>query len=187
MTTAPQPRFLVRPTTDKKAVLDSVNRLAPDSGAGRFVESLAEATQRIERDKQDSNYTIVAVGTSSGDANVRERDVNQTMERLQKFRPVVHVVMLTQVGRSATGGVIQAELGQAAAQATGGRYENLAVPNRIATLLPEIGAQVAKALGPGARQFRITIERPGGASGDLGKVSLGVAGKIVNNVTLESR
>lgn len=187
VTTAPQPRFLVRPTADRKAVLDSVNRLAPDTGAGRFVESLAEATQRIERDKQDATYTIVTVGTSSGDANVRERDVNQTLERLQKFRPVVHVVMLTQVGRSATGGVIQAELGQAAAQATGGRYENLAVPNRIATLLPEIGAQIGKTLGPGARQFRITVDRPGGASGDLGKVSLGVAGKVVNNVMLESR
>ena len=188
VTTAPQPRFLLRATTDKKAALDSLNRLAPDSGTGRFVESLAEATQRIERDKQqDASYTIVTVGTSSGDANVRERDVNQTLERLQKFRPVVHVVMLTQVGRSASGGVIQAELGQAAAQVTGGRYENINVPNRVATLLPEIGAELGKTLGKGSRQFRITVDRPGGASGDLGKVSLGVAGKVVANVTLERR
>lgn len=188
VTTAPQPRFLLRATSDKKAALDSLNRLAPDSGAGRFVESLAEATQRIERDKQqDASYTIVTVGTSAGDANVRERDVNQTLERLQKFRPMVHVVMLTQVGRTATGGVIQAELGQVAAQSTGGRYENINVPNRLASLLPEIGGELGTTLGKGARQFRFTVERPGGASGDLGSVSVGVAGKVVVAVMLESR
>ena len=94
VTTAPQPRFLSKPTTDRKTVLDTVNRLAPDTGAGRFVESLFEATQRIERDKQqDASYTIVAIGTSSGDANVRDRDIQQIMERLQKYRPVVHVAI----------------------------------------------------------------------------------------------
>ena len=188
VTTAPQPRFLERATTDRQKVLDAVNRLAPDSGAGRFVESLFEATQRIERDKQqDAAYTIVTVGTSSGDANVRERDIQQTMERLQKYRPVVHVALLTQVARSASAGVVQGELGQAAAQSTGGRFENLAVANRLATLLPEIGAQMGKTLGTGSKQFRITFERPGGASGDLGKLSAGVAGKIISTLTLDRR
>lgn len=188
VTTAPQPRFLERATTDRQKLLDAVNRLAPDTGAGRFVESLFEATQRIERDKQqDASYTIVTVGTSSGDTNVRERDIQQTMERLQKYRPVVHVAILTQVGRSASAGVIQGEVGQAAAQQTGGRFENLAVPNRLATLLPEIGAQMSKTLGAGSRQFRFTFERPGGASGDLGQLSMGVAGKMVSTVTLDRR
>ena len=188
VTTAPQPRFLVRPTTDRKTVLDTVNRLAPDTGAGRFVESLFEATQRIERDKQqDAAYTIVTVGTASGDTNVRDRDLKQIMERLAKYRPVVHVAMLTSVGRSASGGVVQAELGQAAAQSTGGRYENIAVPNRLATLLPEIGSQLGKTLGAGSRQFRFTVDRPAGASGDLGKMAMGVAGKVVATVMIEQR
>jgi hypothetical protein len=186
VTTAPQPRFLERATTDRKKLLDSVNRLAPDTGAGRFVESLFEAMQRIERDKQqDAAYTIVTIGTSSGDANVRDRDIQQTMERIQKYRPIVHVVILTQVARTASAGVVQGEVGQAAAQNTGGRFENLAVANRLATLLPEIGAQMGKTLGTGSRQFRFTLERPGGASGDLGQLSMGVAGKIVATVTLD--
>src|SRR5918996_5902595 len=42
VTTAPQPRFLERATKDRQRLLDAVSRLAPDSGAGRFVESLAE-------------------------------------------------------------------------------------------------------------------------------------------------
>ena len=188
VTTAPQPRFLTRPTTDRKTVLDTVNKLAPDTGAGRFVESLFEATQRIERDKQqDAAYTIVTVGTSSGDGNVRDRDIQQIMERVQKFRPVVHVALLTQIGRSAGGGVVQGEVGQAVAQQTGGRYENIAVPNRLATLLPEIGGLLAKTLGKGSRQFRITVERPGGASGDLGKMALGVSSKAVASVAIERR
>ena len=188
VTTAPQPRFLMKPTTDRKAVLDTVNRLAPDTGAGRFVESLFEATQRIERDKQpDASYTIVAVGTSSGDSNVRERDIQQIQERLQKFRPVVHVVILNLIGRSAGGGAVQGEVGQAVAQMTDGRYENIAVANRLATLLPEIGGQLAKTLGKGSRQFRFTVERPGGASGDLGNMAMGVSGKAVASVVIERR
>ena len=186
VTTAPQPRFLERATTDRQKHLDAINRLAPDTGAGRFVESLFEATQRIEKDK-DATYTIVTVGTSSGDTNVRERDVQQTMERLAKFGSVVHVVILQQVARTASAGVIQGELGQAAAKQTGGRFENLAVANRLATLLPEIGKEMGKTLGTGSKQFRITFERPGGASGDLGQLSAGVAGKIISTLTLDRR
>ena len=188
VTTAPQPRFLERATTDRQKQLDAINKIAPDTGAGRFVESLFEATQRIERDKQqDAAYTIVTVGTSSGDSSVRERDMQQTMERIQKYRPVVHVTMLTQIGRSASGGVVQAELGQAVAQNSGGRYEGINVPNRLATLLPEIGAQMGKTLGAGSKQFRFTFERPGSASGDLGKLAMGVNGKLVSGVSVDRR
>ena len=188
VTTAPQPRFLTRPTTDRNTVLDTVNKLAPDTGAGRFVESLFEAMQRIERDKQqDAAYTIVTIGTSSGDGNVRDRDIQQIQERLEKYRPVIHVALLSQVARSASGGVVQAEVGQAVAKQTGGRYENIAVPNRLATLLPEIGGQLAQTLGKGSRQFRFTVERPGGASGDLGNMAMGVSGKAVASVVIERR
>jgi hypothetical protein len=188
VSTAPQPRFLERATKDREKLLQAVNRLASDSGAGRFVESMFEATQRIESDKQqDASYTIVSIGSSSGDTNVRERDVQQIMDRVQQRRTTVHVALLTTVGRTASGGVIQSELGQAVTKATGGRYEGLAVANRLATLLPELGTQIAKTVGGGSRQFRITIDRPGGASGDLGKLAMGVAGKAVSNVSIDRR
>jgi hypothetical protein len=152
------------------------------------VESLAEATERIERDKQpDAGYVIVALATSAGDSNVRDRDIKQIQERVLKYGTVVHVVLLSTVGRSASGGVVQAELGQAVAKMSGGRYENIAVPNRVATLLPEIGTEMAKTLGGGARQFRVYLDRPNGKSGDLGQISLGVAGRNVSSVTLDRR
>src|SRR5262245_40255486 len=60
VTTAPQPRIVVRPTTDRMAQLKGVDVLSPDNGAGRFVESLNEAMQRVERDKTDFFPVIIS-------------------------------------------------------------------------------------------------------------------------------
>jgi hypothetical protein len=185
VTTAPQPRFLERATTDHAKLLSAVNRLSPDGGAGRFAESLYEATDRIGKDEK-GRYTIIAFGTTSGDAQVRESDVQKTIDRVSQRGTTVHVVLLTSL-RGAGGGVLQEELGQMLASNSRGRFEKIAVANRVATILPEIGAQVAKTLGGASRQFRITVERPNGASGDLGKMALGVVGKLVSNVSVASR
>ena len=66
VTTAPQPRFLAAPTTDRAAVQKGLDLLAPDGGAGRFVESLNEATQRIEKDKTDYFPVIISVAHHVG-------------------------------------------------------------------------------------------------------------------------
>jgi hypothetical protein len=173
VTTAPQPRFLVRPTTDKAMMIEGLSRLAPDSGAGRFVESMNEATQRIEKDKSDHFPVIISSATSSGDANVLERDVKRIFERIQKRPTTVHVVLLNSTTGSATGGANQTQVGLAVTQATRGRYESIAVPNRLATLLPEIGKQVAVSVEKQTHQFRLTLERPAGKSGEVGQLSAG--------------
>jgi hypothetical protein len=173
VSTAPQPRFVVRPTTDRIQMLDGVGRLTPDSGTGRFVESLNEAAQRIEKDEKDHFPVIVIAGTSSGDNNVLERDIQRLMQRLQKRPATVHVVLLTNV-RTASGGSVQTNVGLAITQMTGGKYEGIAAASRLATLLPEIGAQVGKSHEKQSHQFRITVERPKGASGDLGNIGMSV-------------
>jgi hypothetical protein len=173
VTTAPQPRFLVRATTDKAMMIEGLSRLAPDSGAGRFVESMNEATQRIERDKADQFPTIISVATSSGDTNVRDNDVKNIFARIQKKPTTVHVVLLNSKTGSTSGGANQTQVGLAVTQATRGRYESIAAATRLATLLPEIGKQVAESAAKQSKQFRITVERPAGKSGDLGKVSAG--------------
>jgi hypothetical protein len=177
VTTAPQPRFLVRPTTDKAKMIDGLSTLAPDSGAGRFVESLNEATQRIEKDKSDHFPVIISSATSSGDANVMDRDVKNIFARIQKKPTTVHVILLNATG-SSTGGANQTQVGLAVTQATRGRYESIAAPTRLATLLPEIGKQVAESVAKQSKQFRVTVERPAGKSGDLGKVSAGARSGI---------
>jgi hypothetical protein len=178
VTTAPQPRFLVRPTTDKAMMIEGLSRLAPDSGAGRFVESMNEATQRIEKDKSDHFPVIISQATSSGDANVLERDVKRIFERIQKRPTTVHVILLNSTSGSATGGANQTQVGLAVTQATRGRYESIAVPTRLATLLPEIGKQVAASHEKQSHQFKITIERPAGKTGEPGQLSAGARGGL---------
>jgi len=173
VTTAPQPRFLVRPTTDKAMMIEGLSRLAPDGGAGRFVESLNEATQRIEKDKTDHFPVIISSATSSGDANVLERDVKRIFERIQKRPTTVHVVLLNSTTGSATGGANQTQVGLSVTQATRGRYESIAVPTRLATLLPELGKQVAVSVEKQTHQFRLTLERPAGKTGEVGQLSAG--------------
>jgi hypothetical protein len=188
VTTAPQPRFLVRPTTDKAMMIEGLSRLAPDGGAGRFVESMNEATQRIEKDKTDHFPVIISSATSSGDANVLERDVKRIFERIQKRPTTVHVILLNSTTGSATGGANQTQVGLAVTQATRGRYESIAVPTRLATLLPELGKQVAASHEKQSHQFKITVERPAGKSGELGQLSAGGrSGLVLQGLSIDGR
>ena len=188
VTTAPQPRFLVRPTMDKAMMIEGLSRLAPDGGAGRFVESMNEATQRIEKDKTDHFPVIISSATSSGDANVLERDVKRIFERIQKRPTTVHVILLNSTTGSATGGANQTQVGLAVTQATRGRYESIAVPTRLATLLPELGKQVAASHEKQSHQFKITVERPAGKSGELGQLSAGGrSGLVLQGLSTDGR
>jgi hypothetical protein len=187
VTTAPQPRFIERGTSDKAKLLKTVELIAPERGAGRFVESLDEATQRVEREK-DSVHTIVAIGTSSGDTSVRDADVKRILERSARGRfRLFAVLLMGSVGTTLGGGGVQTEVGDAVAKNTGGRFEKINVPSRLATLLPEIGAEMAKTLGSSTRQFRLTVDRPAGMSGNLGQFRLSLPALVVSSVTVESR
>jgi hypothetical protein len=188
VTTSPQPRFIVRATTDREAQLAGIDKIAPDTGAGRFIESLNEALQRIERDKTDFYPVIVSLGTTSGDARVLDRDVNQINERLEKRPTTVHVVILSGGAATASGGFIQQEVGMRVSKYTRGRYEAINASSRIATLLPEIGAQIAKGSQGQSQQFRITADRPGGASGAASNLSMSAkAGMAVTSLTMDGR
>jgi hypothetical protein len=172
VSTAPQPRFLTKPSTDRAAVQKGLDLLAPDSGAGRFVESLNEATQRIERDKTDYFPVIISVATTSGDRDVRDSDVERIMQRLEKRPTTVHVILYNS-GGSSTGGANQTNIGMNVTKFTGGKFENVNSATRIVSLLTEFGKTVATSVERQSHLFRITADRPAGASGDVGQVSMG--------------
>ncbi len=172
VSTAPQPRILARASTDRAAVQKGLDLLAADSGAGRFIESLSEATQRIERDKGDFFPVIVTVATTIGDRDSRDYDVQRIMKRLEARPTTVHVVVLTN-SASGSGGANQTNVGLTVTKFTGGRFENINSATRIATLLPEIGQQAATTIERQSHLFRVTADRPAGASGDVGRISLG--------------
>jgi hypothetical protein len=179
VSTAPQPRFLTKPTTDRAAMQKAMDLLSPDSGAGRFVESLNEATQRIERDKTDYFAVIISVATTSGDRDVKESDIERVMKRLEARPTTVHVVLYSGGTTGSGGGANQTNVGMSVTQFTGGKYESVNSATRIATLLPEFGKTIATAVERQSHQFRITADRPAGASGDIGKISMGAKSPLV--------
>jgi len=178
VTTAPQPRVVVKATTDRAAMLKGLDLLAPDTGAGRFVESLNEATQRIEKDKGDYFPVIVSVATTAGDVNIRDSDVSSMMKRLEARPTTVHVILFNG-GQSSSGGSNQTQVGLSVTKYTGGKFENINSATRIPTLLPEFGKSVATDVERQSHQFRITADRPSGASGDVGKISMGAKSPLV--------
>ncbi|HVZ22306.1 MAG TPA: VWA domain-containing protein [Vicinamibacterales bacterium] len=181
VSTAPQPRTIVKPTSDRDMLLQGVDRITPDSGGARFSEGLMEALDRVDKDKtkEKAEYfpVIVIVGSTGAEGStVMDRDFQKLLQRIQKHAATVHVVMLTSVGQSqsSNGGELQTQVGTSAAKQSGGRYEAIAAPSRIATLLPEIGQQIATSAARQAHEYRVTIERPAGKSGQVGQIEVGV-------------
>ena len=190
VTTAPQPRFIVRPTTDKQAVIQGADRITPDSGAARFIEALNEAAARIDKEKGNYFPVVVIVGSTTADgSSIVERDIQRMRQRFVERAATVHVVMLSTGAQSArsVSGANQTAVGDLVAKDTGGRYDNIAASTRIATLLPEIGAQIAKSHARQSRQFRITFQRPNGASGPLGEVGASARTGLTPSLTINGR
>jgi hypothetical protein len=187
VTTAPQPRQVVRPTTDRAAQLKGVDLLTPDGGTGRFVESLNEAMQRVEKDKTEYFPVIISLGTLSGDTGANLENIyKQLMKRLEQRPATIHVVMFSKGTGASSGGAVQTEVGLQVTQYVRGRYEAIAAATRLATLLPELGAQVAKSHANQSKQFRIVVARNG--SGNLGKLSMGArSGLSVTALSLDGR
>jgi hypothetical protein len=187
VTTAPQPRFIVRPTMDKQAIIQGADRIAPDTGSARFIEALNEAAARVDKEKGNYFPVVAILGSTTADgSSFVERDVQRMLQRFSDRAATVHVIMLSTSGRSASG-ANQTNVGEAVAKTTGGRYDNIAASTRVATLMPEIGVQVAKSHARQSRQFRITFQRPGNASGPLGQVGVATRAGWTPTLTINGR
>jgi len=192
-TTAPQPRYLVRPTTDKGAVIQGVDLLTPDSSAGRFVDGLIETAARFDKeraDKERGNFfpVIVIVGSLTAEgSSIRDRDVQKLFQQLGTRAMTAHIVMVGPSNQSGTSNVSNAiQIGINASKQTGGRYESIAATTRLTTLLPEIGTQVAQSHERQRAQYRITFERPAGKSGpQVGGIGLSGARGMTVKLTLD--
>src|SRR6478672_15213 len=101
VTTSPQPRFLVKATKSREELLKGVDRLTLDGGTGRFTESLIEAAERANKEK-DAFTIFIAAGTTSGDRDIRDVHTKRLLEQIQGKPMIIHVVMFSGE-RSATG------------------------------------------------------------------------------------
>jgi len=183
VTTSPQGRILVKPTKNHEELLKGVDRLTPDSATGRFTESLTEAAERANKEK-DTLTVIIMAGTTSGDGHIREVHTKRLVEQTSGKPIIVHVLMYAGE-KSATGGDSQVEVGQRITKMTGGRYEYVNNMSGYVKLLPEFGADVAKQITGSSRQFRITAQRPDGKSGKLGKLGMSTGAGVVTGVRVE--
>lgn len=174
-TTAPQARTVQKATTDKGALLGAVDLIAPDDGAARFADSLFEAAESFDGEGAMARGgifpVVVIVGTTGADGSqFNEYHVKRMMERFHKQSATVHVVMLytgiVGVGEN------QTNIGIGTTQLTGGRYEGINSANRLRTLLPEIGAQIARTRALQEHQYLVTVERPKGDTGPIGQLRI---------------
>ena len=185
-TLAPQPRFVVRPTTDKKALLAGVDLYTPDTATSRFVDGLIETVARFDKEKGSNFPVVVILGSLTADgSSIRDRDVKQLFERLVSRAVTVHAILAGSTTATGNVGAANAsQIGIAATKQTGGRYESIAAVTRLTTLLPEIGAQIARSHARQSAQYRVTFERPAGKTGPIGGIGLAARGAPGVNVNL---
>lgn len=179
ITLAPQPRWLVRSTSDAEQLQKSVDRLVPDQAASRMVEGLIEAASRIEQEnrKQVVNFPVIVVVSTTGPegSTARDQEVKKMAERLVTYPARLHVIMLSTSATSPNTlvGARQVHVGKTVADLTGGRYEAIAAASRIPALLGEFAQLISEAHAFQSRQYMVTVQRPAGVTGPVGQMMAG--------------
>ena len=169
-TTSPQPRAVVRPTTDREAILRGVNGFAPESEAPRFTDALVEWSQRLEKESKDSKIkpyipVMLAVSTTSAESSsYQPPEVQKWMNNLVQRRARLFVsVNSTRSGDArATADMNTARqviIAVPYTKALNGRYEAIAIFNRLQTLLPEYGKEIADYHKRLTNQYLVTVQR----------------------------
>lgn len=189
--TMSQPQTVVRPTTDRAQITQGIGRFGPEPGAvAKFSETLVEYAQRIEKDFKDKKLTyapmVVFVSTSTPELeNVEPDTIQKALNTLQTRGARVSVAMFTTTPTN-TESVANMKQGRQALIATPivnaskGKFETLVQFNRLATVLPEWGKEIAASHTKQINQFRAVIDRPGGATGPLNNLGLRLTRPGVN-------
>jgi hypothetical protein len=179
LTTAPQPRWIVRPTKDRQQLLKGVDLIAPDSGAALFFDALVEAGNRVDKDKSDYLPVFMMLASDIGrNSSAMDKEWERLQKQVIQRAITVHFVILHSGGErvGAVAGALQTEVGLALTKMSGGRYENIAANTRLTTLLPEFAQQITQSNLRQTHQYRVTFERQGkDAKGAAQKISAGIS------------
>jgi len=183
ITTSPQPRMVVKPTTDRAQILRGINGFAPESARPRFSDAIVEFSKRLQseaKDKKAAPYLPILVMVSTISLETRSYepdDIQKAVQYLMNRKAKVNAVLAsTRAGLVAlpdTDVTQQSAVALPATKATGGRFETLAVVNKLDTLLPEWGHDLALLATRQSAQFRVTVERSKG--GELQKPTIEIA------------
>jgi hypothetical protein len=177
---APNPRYLVRPTSDPVQIQKGVNLLVPDHEfPSRFTDGLTEYAERLDIEfRRLSNEerppylpVLVVIGSTAFDGSRIEKDrVLKMLTSLRDYGVATNFIMVSPC--SLSGGFnegITVQIAKEAQRLTGGRYESIApaATTRLSSLLGEIGESIAVRHLKQVLQYRVTIERPDGAAGPM--------------------
>ena len=178
LTTAPQPRWIVRPTKDRQQLLKGVDLIAPDSGAALFFDALVEAGNRSDKDKTDHFPVFMMLASDVGrNSSAMDKEFERLQKQIIQRAITVHFVILHSGGErvGAVAGALQTEVGLALTKLSGGRYENIAANTRLTTLLPEFAQQISQSNLRQTHEYRVTYERPGKDAKAAQRISAGVS------------
>jgi hypothetical protein len=196
ITMSPQPMMVVQPTTDRIRLLRGVNGFAPQEDSPRFTDTLVEFSRRYESALKETNRiaslpVLLMVSTTAPEAvSYSSEEVTRALAFLERRRAMVHVVMLNLrrgVGAAASlNDARQTMIAIPATKVTRGRYEALSNSNRLITLLPEMGAQIAALHRKQVTQLLVTARRQPGRRGPLQNLQIGLTRKgMTGSVSLD--
>ena len=176
VSTSPQPRMVVRPTTERQRILRGVNGFAPEQESPRFTDALVEFSQRLQRElketrRLDSLPILVMISTTASDAVSYEvPEISRALGFLKARKAKVYVTTIsTRIGAGAAqiNDNRQALIGIPVTELTRGRYEALSASSRLATLLPEFGREIAALHRKHANQLLVTARRAEDVTGPV--------------------
>jgi hypothetical protein len=183
ITTSPQPRTVVKSTTDRAQMLRGINGFAPESARPRFSDAVVEFSQRLQKEAKDKKITpyvpilvmvsTIAIETRSYEPDDIEKAVKYLISRHAKVNAVLASTRAGTIALPDTDVTQQANVALPTTKATGGRFETLAIANKLDTLLPEWGRDLATLHARQITQFRVTVER--GHGGELQKPTIEIA------------
>ena len=172
ITTSPQPRMVVRPTTDRAQILRGINGFAPESERPRFTDALVEWSQRLQKEIKEGKTPLyvpvmLMVSTAANESSsYQPPEVQRALEFLVQRRAKLYVTINSTRSGDATAAADlntnrQAIISIPATKALNGRFETIAIFNRLDTLLPEYGKEIAAYTKRLGTQHLVTVQRAG--------------------------
>ncbi|MGH9241741.1 MAG: hypothetical protein ACRD3G_27150, partial [Vicinamibacterales bacterium] len=150
-----------------------VNGFAPESERPRFTDALVEWSQRLQKELKDGKTPLyvpimLMVSTAANESSsYQPNEVQRALEFLVSRRARLYVtVNSTRSGDAGAAAELntnrQAIISIPATKALNGRYEAIAIFNRLDTLLPEYGKELAAYAKRLGTQHLVTVQRAGG-------------------------
>lgn len=162
LTTARQPRWITRHTTDRAELEGNIANIAPDTGsAPTFIDALVEETNRIHDDDDREYYPVIIMVSGDGADGSRSQQgrVDRMVERMVENQVELHTVLF--IGGSGQGSASMASvIGAQLVPATRGTFDRIAAASAIVEKLEALGRDIARKHGFVSNQYRITYRQP---------------------------